>query len=168
MEYHSKMIRPVNLEDGAAICSIYNHYVENAIYTFEEAPLQVDEMRERIRKISAKYPYLVYEDGNGEVNGYAYINTWKEREAYRFSAELSVYVKDGLHGKGMGRQLMERLLEEVRKTEIHSLVSGISLPNDPSVALHEKLGFVKIGQFREIGYKLGKWLDVGYWELVLK
>jgi phosphinothricin acetyltransferase len=162
------MIRPVRAYDAAAICSIYNHYVENAIYTFEEKPIQVDEMRERIHKISAKYPYIVREEESGEVKGYAYINTWKEREAYRFSAEVSVYIKDDLRGRGMGRALMERLLEEVRKTEIHSLVSGIVLPNDPSVSLHEKFGFVKIGQFREIGFKLNRWLDVGYWELVLK
>ena len=162
------MIRPVSPEDGAAICSIYNHYVVNTIHTFEELPIQIEEMRERIRKISAKHPYLVWEGESGEINGFAYINSWKERESYRFSAELSVYIKDDLRGRGMGRSLMERLLEEVRKTEIHSLVSGIVLPNDPSVALHEKFGFVKIGLFREIGYKLDKWLDVGYWELILK
>jgi phosphinothricin acetyltransferase len=162
------MIRPVRAEDAEAICSIYNYYVENTIHTFEEKPLQIDEMRERIRGISAKYPYLVWEDELGEVNGFAYINTWKEREAYRFSAELSVYIKEGLHGMGIGRSLMEKLLEEARKTEIHSLVSGIVLPNDASVSLHEKFGFVKIGLFREIGYKLNKWLDVGYWELILK
>ena len=162
------MIRPVRTEDAAAICSIYNHYVKTSIPTFEEQPIQIDEMEERIRKISAKYPYLVWEDETGEVTGFAYINTWKEREAYRFSAEVSVYIKDGLLGRGMGRSLMERLLEEVRKTEIRSLVSGIVLPNDPSVALHEKFGFVQIGLFREIGFKLDRWLDVGYWELILK
>ena len=162
------MIRSVRSEDGAAICSIYNYYVENEICTFEEAPVQIDDMAERVRKISAKYPYIVWEDGSGEISGYAYINTWKERDAYRFSAELSIYIKDGLRGRGMGRKLMEKLLEEVRKTDIHSLVSGITLPNDSSVALHEKFGFVKIGQFREIGYKFNKWLDVGYWELILK
>ena len=162
------MIRSVRAGDGEASCAIYNHYVENSISTFEEMPIQVDEMRERIRKISANYPYLVLEDGSGEINGFAYINTWKEREAYRFSAELSVYIKNDLLGRGMGRSLMEKLLEEVRKTEIRSLVSGIVLPNDPSVALHEKFGFVKIGLFREIGFKFNKWLDVGYWELILK
>jgi phosphinothricin acetyltransferase len=162
------MIRPVRADDAAAICSIYNHYVESAIFTFEEQPIQVDEMRERIRKISAKHPYIVWEEESGEVNGFAYINTWKEREAYRFSAEVSVYIRNELRGRGMGRALMEKLLEEVRKTEIHSLVSGIVLPNDPSVILHEKFGFVKIGLFREIGFKLNRWLDVGYWELILK
>jgi len=162
------MIRPVRVEDAGAICSIYNHYVENSICTFEQRLIPCEEMRVRIRNINAKYPYLVWEERYGVINGYAYINTWKERVAYRFSAEVSVYIKDELRGRGMGRQLMESLLEEVRKTEIHSLVSGISLPNDPSVALHEKLGFVKIGQFREIGNKLGKWVDVGYWELILK
>ena len=168
MEYITKMIRPVRAEDGAAICAIYNHYVENSISTFEEKQVQIDEMRKRIRKISAKYPYLVWEDDSGEIDGFAYINTWKEREAYRFSAELSVYIKDDLRGRGMGRSLVERLLEEARKTEIHSLVSGIVLPNDASVSLHEKFGFVKIGLFREIGFKLNRWLDVGYWELIFK
>jgi len=168
MGYILKMIRRVKMEDVAAICSIYNHYVENTIHTFEEKPVPIDEMRERIRKISTKNPYLVWEDEAGEIDGFAYINSWKEREAYRFSAELSVYIRDSLRGKGMGRFLMESLLDEVRKTRIHSLVSGIVLPNDPSVALHEKLGFVKIGQFNEIGFKLNQWLDVGYWELLLK
>jgi len=162
------MIRPVRLADGEAIRAIYNHYIENTAISFEETPVQTGEMEERIRKISAKYPYLVYEEGSGEINGYAYINMWKERKSYRFSAELSIYIKDGLQGRGMGRKLMERLLEEARATDIHSLVSGITLPNDRSVALHEKFGFSKIAQFREIGYKFNTWLDVGYWELILK
>jgi phosphinothricin acetyltransferase len=166
------MIRPVNTADAAAICSIYNYYIENSTVTFEEKPLSEAEMEERILDISSNYPYLVLEEKGGafpgEINGYAYVNRWRERSAYRFAAELSVYVRNGFQGQGMGRKLMERLLEEVRETDIHSLVAGIVLPNDRSVALHEQFGFKKVAQFWKIGYKFDKWLDVGYWELFLK
>jgi len=172
------MIHPVSPDNAARyaaeICAIYNHYIENTTISFEEIPLRQTEIEERIRGISVKYPYLVWldeasdggTDGN-VVNGYAYINTWKERSAYRYSAETSIYVRDGFQGKGLGGKLMEALLQEVRKTDIHALVAGITLPNDQSVALHEKFGFKKIGRFMEVGRKFGKWLDMGYWELVL-
>jgi len=160
-------IRPVSPADGAAICGIYNYYIENSTVTFEETAVQISEMEERIRKISPRFPYLVMEDESGKINGYAYVNTWKERSSYKFSAELSIYVRDGFHGRGMGRKLMESLLEEVRKTDIHTLIAGISLPNDKSIALHEKFGFKKTAHFNEIGRKFNKWLDVGYWELIL-
>jgi phosphinothricin acetyltransferase len=161
------MIRPARIGDAEAIRGIYNYYIENTVITFEEIPLPAREMEERIRKILSKYPCFVWED-EGEVTGYTYINTWKERAAYRYAAELSIYLKDGRQGKGAGRLLLTRLLEEVRKTGVHALVSGITLPNDRSVGLHEKFGFKKIAQFNEIGYKHGRWLDVGYWELLLK
>jgi phosphinothricin acetyltransferase len=167
IEYILSMIRPVSPADKAAICAIYNYYVENTTISFEETPVQINEMEERIRKICAAFPFLVLEDEAGRIDGFAYINTWKERSAYRYSAELSIYVRDGFHGRGIGRRLMEKLLEEARKTQLHSLVSGIALPNDRSIALHEKFGFKNIACFREIGRKFSEWLDVGYWELIL-
>jgi phosphinothricin acetyltransferase len=160
------MIRPVCPGDAVSIAGIYNYYIENSVITFEEIPLSVREMEERILKISAKYPWLVWEE-SGDVTGYAYVNTWKERAAYRYAAELTIYLNHGFRGKGMGRELLSRLLEEVRKTAIHALVAGITLPNEASVALHEKFGFKQIASFNEIGFKLDKWLDVGYWELIL-
>jgi phosphinothricin acetyltransferase len=160
------MIRPVRPGDAVSIAGIYNYYIENSGITFEEIPFSVHEMEERILEISAKYPWLVWEEA-GDVTGYAYVNTWKERAAYRYAAELSIYIKHDCQGKGMGRELLRRLLEEVRKTDIHALVSGITLPNEASVALHEKFGFKKIACFNEIGFKLDKWLDVGYWELIV-
>jgi len=167
------MISLVLPNDANAICAIYNYYIENTIISFEEVPLHSCEMEERIRKISTKYPYLVWEEKtdekkSGEINGYAYVNTWRERSAYRFAAELSIYLKNGFQGKGIGRKLMERLLEEVRKTNIHTLVAAIVLPNDRSIALHEKFGFRQIALFKEIGYKFNEWHDVAYWELILK
>ena len=161
------MIRPVSPDDSAAICGIYNYYIENSSCTFEEKTVQTGEMEDRIRKISGQYPYIVSEDSSGEINAFAYINTWKERSAFRFSAEISVYVKESCRGRGLGLELMESLLIEISKTNIHSIVAGIVLPNDSSIALHEKFGFRKIGQFDEIGLKFNKWHDVGYWELIL-
>jgi phosphinothricin acetyltransferase len=160
------MIRPVTAADAAAICGIYNYYVDNSAISFEEEPLSVGDMEKRIRDISAAYPYLVRED-NGEILGYAYVNKWKERASYRFSVEASVYLKNGLGGKGVGSDLFRRLLEEVRKTDIHAVVAGITQPNPASVGMCEKLGFKKVGIFNEIGYKQGAWHDVGYWELIL-
>jgi phosphinothricin acetyltransferase len=161
------MIRPVNTADAQAICGIYNYYIVNTAVSFEEDPVSVEEMEDRIRIITAQYPWFVREEA-GEVLAYAYINTWRERPAYRYAAELSIYVKRGQEGRGMGRELMTRLLEAVKKTGAHTLVSGITLPNERSIALHEKFGFQKIAHFKEIGYKLDKWLDVGFWELVIK
>jgi phosphinothricin acetyltransferase len=160
------MIRPVKAADAQAICGIYNYYIAHTAITFEETPVSTGEMERRIRAITAAYPWFVQEEA-GEVLAYAYVNKWKERAAYQYAAELSIYVQYGKEGRGMGRNLMVRLLEAVKETEIHALVSGITLPNERSVTLHEKFGFRKIAQFDEIGFKLGEWLDVGYWELIL-
>ena len=162
------MIRPVKLSDAAEICDLYNYYIENTPTTFEDKPLQYIAMEERIRRISEKYPYLVREEDSGEINGIAYVNTWKERGAYKYSGELSIFVRNGFQGQGMGRQLMEQLLKDVRKANIHALIAGIVVPNERSVALHKKFGFTKVGQFNEIGYKFSRWLDLSYWELILK
>jgi len=160
------MIRPVKLSDAAAIRDIYNHYIENTVATFEEEILSLADMEARIQKISGAYPFLVRED-EGEIFGYAYVNKWKERTAYRNSAEVSVYLKNGSQGTGRGTELLGRLLEEARKTSLHALVAGITLPNEASAKMCEKYGFKKIGQFNEVGFKSGRWLDVGYWELIL-
>ncbi|GHU83231.1 N-acetyltransferase [Spirochaetia bacterium] len=160
------MIRPVNIKDAAAICGIYNHYVKNTVITFEEIPVSFKEMEGRIQTITAQYPWFVLEEA-GDLAGYAYVNKWKDRPAYRHAAEVSVYLKTGREGQGLGTELFTRLLEAVGKTPIHAMVAGITLPNERSVALHERFGFKKIAEFNEIGFKLGKWLDVGYWERLL-
>jgi phosphinothricin acetyltransferase len=161
------MIRPVSTADAPAICGIYNYYIVNTAITFEEDPVPAAEMESRIRTVTAEYPWFVREEA-GEVLAYAYVHKWQERIAYRYSAELSIYVKHGQEGRGMGRELMACLLEAVKKTKIHVLVSGITIPNERSITLHEKFGFQKAARFNEIGFKLNRWLDVGYWELVFK
>lgn len=160
------MIRNAKPEDAQAICNIYNYYVLNTIVTFEEDVVLADDMAERIKKVSEKYTWLVYEQ-NGEIIGYAYAGEWKSRCSYRFSVESSVYLKNGFSGQGIGSKLYEALLKKLEKTDIHAVIGGISLPNEGSIALHEKFGFEKIAQFKEVGYKFEKWIDVGYWEKII-
>ncbi|MDR2471160.1 MAG: GNAT family N-acetyltransferase [Treponema sp.] len=161
------MIRPARKDDASALCTIYNHYIRETAVTFEESPVPIKEMERRIGEIGAAYPWLVYDDGV-YVLGYAYINRWRDRSAYRYSAETTVYVKTGSERKGIGAALYTALLGAARKAGIHALVAGITLPNKASVALHEQFGFKKIARFNEIGFKQNRWLDVGYWELILK
>jgi L-amino acid N-acyltransferase YncA len=161
------IIRKVKQIDAEDITAIYNYYIENTIITFEEEPITVEEMASRIESISSHYPYLVCEE-NGKVIGYAYATQWKARSAYRFSAEDTIYLDHRETGKGVGSKLFSAFLDELKKTNLHSVVGGIALPNDASFSLHEKYGFKKVAQFEEIGFKFGKWIDVGYWELRLK
>lgn len=160
------IIRKVEQSDAGEITAIYNYYIENTIITFEEEVITIEEMASRIKSISSQYPYMICEE-NGKMVGYAYATQWKTRSAYRYSAENTIYLHPDAKGKGIGSMLFEKFLEETRKTDLHVLVGGIALPNEASVALHEKFGFKKIGQFEEIGFKFGKWIDVGYWELKL-
>ena len=113
-----------------------------------------------------QWPWLVCEEG-GSVVGYAYAGPWKARSAYRFAVESTVYLAVGQQGRGLGAALYRRLIDELARCGAHCVIGGVSMPNAASVALHEKLGFRKIGQFCEVGWKLGHWVDVGYWELML-
>jgi len=160
------MIRPVELSDCKSIVDIYNYYVETTVITFEEIPLTVPEMQNRVNEIRKLFPYLVYEE-NGEVLGYAYVDAFHSRSAYRFTLEDSIYLRNGCQGKGMGRALLDALLNEVKKRDAHSIMAKIALPNERSIKLHEAFGFKNVGTLKEVGRKLDKWLDVGYWELIV-
>lgn len=160
------MIRHAHPSDALAICAIYNHYVLHTTITFEEIPVSDKEMEQRIATVQENYPWLVYEEA-GRIIGYAYASQWKPRSAYKHSVETSVYLAPEEKGRGIGRQLYTALIDEFRKTDIHALIGGIALPNDASIKLHESMGFKKIGQFIEVGYKFNTWVDVGYWEMVV-
>ena len=153
-------------QHAAQVASIYNYYILNSIATFELKEVDEIEMANRIKTISSKYPYLVALL-NEKIVGYAYANEWKQRSAYKNSAEVTIYLSPDATGKGIGRALYSELSAELRKTELHTVVGGIAQPNDSSIALHEKLGFNKIAHFKEIGFKFNKWIDVAYWQLLL-
>lgn len=160
------MIREVQISDADDIKDIYNYYIENTIVTFEEIKISKEDMEIRIKDVAKKFPYLVYEE-NGKVLAYAYASSWKGRCAYKFSVESTVYLKNGLQGRGIGTKLYQELIHRLKDMKLHAVIGGIAIPNPESIKLHEKLGFEKIGYFKEVGYKKGQWLDVGYYELIL-
>lgn len=160
------MIRACRPADAAQICAIYNPYVRDTVITFEEEPVAEAEMARRITAVTALLPWLVWER-EGAVEGYAYATPWKARSAYRFAAESTVYVSPGSFRGGIGKGLYEALIAELRARGMHCVIGGVALPNPASVALHERLGFTKVAQFLEVGWKLGRRVDVGYWELIL-
>lgn len=161
------MIRGADARQDAAACAaIYAPHVEDGPTSFEEEAPGPEEMMARIEETAATHPWLVAEDG-GEVVGYAYSCRHRSRPAYRWSAEVSVYIGEGHRGRGVGRGLYEALLTELRERGFHFAYAGITLPNEASVALHEALGFEPVGVFEEIGWKAGAWRDVGWWQLRL-
>ena len=161
------MIRKITADDALQICDIYNYYVLNTIVTFEESAVGLAEMKKRIAETQRKLPWFVYEE-NGHILGYAYASEWKSRCAYKNSLETTVYLRHGECRKGIGSRLYQKLIDTLQSMNYHALIGGISLPNEASIALHEKMGFEKIGQFREVGNKFNEWIDVGYWELIFK
>jgi phosphinothricin acetyltransferase len=162
-----RVIRNAVAKDAASIARIYNHYVLNSTITFEEDAVTAKEMAGRILEIqSVPLPWLVAEV-DGQVVAYAYASKWKGRCAYRYSVESTVYVDPGSVGNKLGSKLYEQLFTRLRALGMHVAIGGIALPNDASVALHEKFGMVKVAQFGEVGFKFGKWIDVGYWQVKL-
>jgi phosphinothricin acetyltransferase len=159
------MIRSVKLQDSVKICKIYNYYIANSIATFEESPVDLKVMKKRISETIVKLPWIVFDDNNG-IAGYAYAATFRPRHAYRFTIESTVYVATQAMGRGIGTALYRELMKRLCDLEIHSVFGVIALPNDASVALHEKLGFNKVAHLKEAGFKFNRWIDVGYWQLI--
>ncbi|WP_313169966.1 arsinothricin resistance N-acetyltransferase ArsN1 family B [Massilia oculi] len=160
-------IRPATSQDAARICAIYNHYVDTTTISFEEEPVMEPDMAGRIADVTrGGLPWLVLEV-DGEIAGYAYATKWRARPAYRHAVESSVYLDPALAGRGHGRRIYARLLDELRLAGLHTVIAGIAQPNERSVALHERLGFRKVAHFSEVGLKFGRRIDVGYWQLML-
>jgi L-amino acid N-acyltransferase YncA len=152
--------------DAAACAAIYAPHVEASPTSFEERAPGVEEMAARIAQISVTHPWLVAEEG-GEVLGYAYACRHRERPAYRWATDVSAYIADEQRGQGHGMSLYEALLKRLRHQRFQVACAGITLPNEASVALHERFGFVSVGVSRRIGWKAGAWRDVGWWQLEL-
>jgi phosphinothricin acetyltransferase len=160
-------IRPARASDAVDIVAIYNPYVLETCITFETEPVHVRDMSERIAEtVESSLPWLVAE-ASGRVVGYAYASKWKGRCAYRHSVESTVYLDPSHIGKGLGLLLYGALIDAIRACSMHTVIGGIALPNASSVGLHEHLGFKKVAHFEQVGYKLGRWVDVGYWQLLL-
>ena len=162
---HGNLIRTATPMDAPEICSIYNYYVEHTSISFEERAVNSEEMAERIKNVTASFPWLVCSDAERMV-GFAFAHLWKPRSAYGKTVESTVYIRREAFRKGFGSRLYGELLPRLKKEGCHAAIACIALPNAASVALHEKFGFRKVSHFREVGSKFGKWVDVGDWELL--
>ncbi len=161
-------IRDAGIKDAVSLARIYNHYIQTSTATFEIDPIKPQDMNGRIEKITTEnLPFLVYVDADNGCLGYAYASKWRAREAYRNSVEISIYLDPNQTGRGLGRQLYDVLFERLRQQEFHIAIGGITLPNPASIGLHEKFGVKKVAHFEEVGFKFGKWVDVGYWQVKL-
>lgn len=160
------MIRPVTLNDALAITNIYNDYITQSVASFETEPLSEEDMRKRIMEISSQYPYFV-DERDGEIYGYCYAHAWKERAAYCNTLETTIYISPGHKRQGIGRALMEHLIEACRRQRYHALIACITGGNEGSIRLHLSLGFKQVSHFIEVGNKFGKKLDVVDFELLL-
>lgn len=160
------IIRACEPKDIPQICEIYNYYISHTVITFEEIPLTVTEMSARIESYTKLHPWLVCEV-DGSVVGYAYASKWKERSAYKNTAEVTVYIKNGLAGQGYGKALYSALLDKLKVLGGHVVLGCIALPNETSVGLHEYFGFKKVAHFTEVGCKFNRWVDVGYWQKII-
>lgn len=160
-------VRLATVADAEGILAIYAPIVRETAISFEVEPPSLEQMQARIQDTLERLPWLVYEAA-GEVAGYAYASRHRERPAYQWSADTSVYVAAQARGKGLGRQLYAPLLGILKDLGYYSALAGIALPNAASVGLHEAMGFRIVGIYRSIGYKLGAWHDVGWWQCKLQ
>ena len=160
-------LRAVTADDAAAIAAIYAPYVENSIVSFETEAPNAAAIRERIEAGGALYPWLAAVDEQDAILGYAYATAFRPRPAYRYTVETTVYVRQGLHRRGIGSLLYRPLLAILEAQGFTQAFGAISLPNPASAALHERLGFLRAGTYKQVGWKQGGWWDVGLWQRAL-
>ncbi len=160
-------IRLVADADAADILAIYAPYCASSNITFEVAAPTLAQMAERIARIGCDYPWLVAE-ADGSIAGYVYATRFRERTAYRWAAEVAIYVAMNAQRRGLGRALYTSLFSILREQNYFKAIAGITVPNSASVGLHESVGFRHTGHFPGVGYKDGEWLDVGWWQLELQ
>lgn len=162
------LIRTARPADAAAIQAIYAPIVRDTPISFETEPPTAAEMERRIASTLQQFPWLVGEDERGQVNGYVYAGKHAERAAYRWSVGVSAYVREDCRGRGVGRGLYTRLFGLLAGLGYYQAFAGITLPNAASVGLHEAVGFKPVALYRHVGFKLGTWYDVGYWQRELR
>ena len=161
-------IRPYQSEDTQAILDIINHNILNstALYDYN---IRTYEQQQNIleEKINKKFPVIIAEL-DGQVVGFGMYSEFRFREAYKFTVEHSVYVNEGFHGKGIGKLLLQELIDLARKQQLHTMIAVIDAENQGSVEFHEKFGFKTVGIIKESGYKFNRWLDSVFMQLILK
>lgn len=160
------MIRFAAAKDAAELLEVYAPYVTGTTVSFEYEVPAVEEFRRRVEETSARYPYLVWEE-DGALLGYAYAHPYAARPAYQWSAELTVYLRQGVSRRGLGSQLYGALMELLRLQGVRNVYGCVTAENTASVAFHHALGFREAGRFSQVGYKLGRWLDVLWLEKAL-
>jgi phosphinothricin acetyltransferase len=161
------LIRHANpVRDAAACAAIYEPFVLDTAVSFEERPPDEREFARRIERGAQTHPWLVAER-DGALAGFAYASSHRSRAAYRWAADVAVYVAADQRRSGVGRALYEALLPLLARQGLYVACAGITLPNDASVALHEAVGFTPVGVYRRIGFKCGQWHDVGWWQVEL-
>jgi L-amino acid N-acyltransferase YncA len=160
------VIRTARGGDAGAFAEIYAPIVRDTFISFETEPPDAEEMARRIAGTLPTHPWLTAER-DGEVLGYAYAGAHRARAAYRWSADVTVYLAASARRAGVGRALYGELISILKRQRLRSAFAGIALPNDASVGLHEAMGFEPLGVYRDVGFKLGGWRDVGWWRLTL-
>jgi L-amino acid N-acyltransferase YncA len=161
-------IRIATVADAEGICAIYTPIVTDTVISFELLAPTIDEMGIRIASTTKTLPWFVSVDQNGLVNGYAYASRHRERAAYQWSVDVSAYVREDSRKQGVASRLYAAVLEELAHLGYCQAFAGIALPNQASIGFHESLGFVCIGVYRDVGFKLGAWHDVGWWQKTLQ
>lgn len=160
-------IREARDADAEQIAAIYAPYVRDTAISFEVEPPSPSEIASRLKAVTAMYPWLVCADGDALL-GYAYATRHRERAAYQWSVDVSVYIRADAQRRGIGRALYSTLLPLGAAQGFCNAYGGITLPNASSIGLHEAMGFTAVGVYRAVGFKLGAWHDVGWWELALQ
>jgi L-amino acid N-acyltransferase YncA len=162
-------IRAATPDDAARIAAIYAPFVIGGTVSFEIEPPDARAMRGRMAASDGLYPWMVVTNGGAEggVVGYAYATKFRDRPAYRYVVETSIYIAGDQQRGGVGRLLYEALIDTLRAQGFTQAIAAITLPNDASISLHESVGFRRAGVYREVGYKQGRWIDVGFWQCEL-
>ena len=160
------MIRSLHENDFKELLEIYNYYVVNTAVTFDIEPLSIDAFNDKVNRIKVDYPFLVYLENN-EILGFAYGSRFRPKPAYDFVVESTVYVRYNAHGKQIGTKLYAELLQLLKQKKLHTVLGVLTIPNDASIKLHEKFGFKQVANLEEVGFKFGRWHNVGIWQLKL-
>lgn len=159
------MIRAATLADAPAITEIYNYHVEHAAATMEYEKVNSDFYRKKIQETFDSGHFWLVAEYEGKVIGYAYSNRWNPREGYAFTCEVSIYLSPDVISKGWGTKIYTALFAQLKDVGMKVILAVITLPNDVSIALHEKFGMQKVAHFPKMGIKFNTWVDVGYWQL---